>query len=639
MNNKLQILKNKHNLKDWVECTLGEVVKYSKGKKPKVLETEIKDNINIPYINIKAFEKDIFSEYTDGVKCNLCEEGDLLMVWDGARAGLTGKARKGAVGSTLMKIESLNDSINKEYLYYFLLSKYTLLNTNPRGVGIPHVEPNLLWHSKFVIYNSTLQSAIVKKIATLFSSLDSGIADLKKAQKQLKIYRQAVLKKAFEGDWRITVVGELFDFIGGGTPSKKEPKFWNGNIPWASVKDIKGDFLTSTQDFITEDGLNNSSSNLAKRNEIILITRITPGKSIISAIDTAINQDLKIVKPKFETFNKFVHFLFKSTENEVFKLSSGTTVKGINLNNLKSIKVPKIPLQEQHQIVQEIESRLSVCDTVEKNIKDSLEKSEALRQSILKKAFEGKLLSEAEIAECKAHPNYEPAKVLLEKIKAEKLGKPIKTKKTKKKPPIPQKISTDIQAGVIAKVIKLHEENPKYLDNLSHVKCEKISHLVEYHLQIPLGRKPVKDAAGPDDYSHLKKVEHRAKMAGYFSVVKKEIGHSYSSNRNIQKIIDTLEKKMSIEQKRQLDKLVQLFLKFDLESAEIVATLYAGWNNLLLEGKQPTDDEIVFESRENWSKRKLKIKRERFYEALNWMRRKEIALIPKGDGLPVVKPK
>src|SRR5690554_1266453 len=119
---------------DCVETTLKEVVTYSKGKKPKVLSKERTEKLQIPYINIKAFEKGIFEEYTDGFKCNLCEEGDLLMVWDGSRSGLTGKAKKGAVGSTLMKIQPVNEVINKEYLYYFLLSKYTLLNTNPRGV-------------------------------------------------------------------------------------------------------------------------------------------------------------------------------------------------------------------------------------------------------------------------------------------------------------------------------------------------------------------------------------------------------------------------------------------------------------------------------------------------------------------------
>jgi type I restriction enzyme, S subunit len=190
---------------DWIECELGEVCFYSKGKKPPVLSKSNSDDINVPYINIKAFEKGIIDEFTNGEKCNLCEDGDLLMVWDGARAGLTGKAKKGAVGSTLMKIEEVI-GIDKEYLYYFLLSLFTKINTNPRGVGIPHVEPRILWLSKILIVSNPIQRAIVSKIEALFSDLDNGIANFKKAQEQLKIYRQAVLKKAFEGEltkeWR-----------------------------------------------------------------------------------------------------------------------------------------------------------------------------------------------------------------------------------------------------------------------------------------------------------------------------------------------------------------------------------------------------------------------------------------------------
>ena len=97
--------------------------------------------------------------------------------------------------------------------------------------------------------------------------------------------------------------------------------------------------------------------------------------------------------------------------------------------------VPLCSLEEQNQIVQEIEFRLSVCDKMEQSINESIEKAEALRQSILKKAFEGKLLSKAEIELCKKEADYEPASELLKKIQAEKLAKELE----KKKPSIKKK--------------------------------------------------------------------------------------------------------------------------------------------------------------------------------------------------------
>jgi type I restriction enzyme S subunit len=96
---------------------------------------------------------------------------------------------------------------------------------------------------------------------------------------------------------------------------------------------------------------------------------------------------------------------------------------------------PLCSTQEQILIVQEIESRLSVCDKMEQSITESIAKAEALRQSILKKAFEGKLLSQAEIDLCKQEADYEPASALLKKIKAEKLAK----EQAKKQPGIKNK--------------------------------------------------------------------------------------------------------------------------------------------------------------------------------------------------------
>ena len=79
----------------WEIKKLGEVCTYTKGKMPPLLSDSKTKDCSIPYINIKAFEKGIISEYTNGVKCNICNDDDLLMVWDGARCGLIGKAKKG----------------------------------------------------------------------------------------------------------------------------------------------------------------------------------------------------------------------------------------------------------------------------------------------------------------------------------------------------------------------------------------------------------------------------------------------------------------------------------------------------------------------------------------------------------------
>ena len=190
-------------------------------------------------------------------------------------------------------------------------------------------------------------------------------------------------------DWVEVGLGTICDFIGGGTPSKSNPEYWAGEIQWASIKDLKGSFLIRTEDSISEEGLKNSASNLALEGDIILATRINPGRPIISKIRVAINQDLKIVKPLLEFSPRFLFYLFKEIEPKVLKLSSGTTVLGINLANLKSIAVPLPPLPEQRAIVARIEELFSELDHAVSSLKSAQAKLDIYRQAVLKKAFEG----------------------------------------------------------------------------------------------------------------------------------------------------------------------------------------------------------------------------------------------------------
>lgn len=195
-------------------------------------------------------------------------------------------------------------------------------------------------------------------------------------------------------DWVEVELGDVCNFIGGGTPSKKEPSYWGGTIPWASIKDIKGSLLLSTEDFITEEGLKNSAANLAESGEIILATRITPGRPIISKIKTTINQDLKIVKPKISINVDFLYYAIINLEKLILKKSSGTTVLGINLNALKEINVTLPPLPEQRAIVAKIEQLFSELDNGIANLKEAQSKLDIYRQAVLKQAFEGELTRE-----------------------------------------------------------------------------------------------------------------------------------------------------------------------------------------------------------------------------------------------------
>ena len=351
------------------------------------------------------------------------------------------------------------------------------------------------------------QRAIVAKIEELFSDLDKGIADLKKAQDQLKVYRQAVLKKAFEGvltkEWReqqtdLPTADELLEQIKigrqeffdkqieewefelknwkeegeiGKKPKKPRPltipdapnegheeRKWNipENWIWTQIGELC--FVTKLAgfeytDYVTyvEDGdlpvlkAENAQRNGFKKTDfskvhsesVKMLTRsqIFGGELLIVFVGNVGNvamvpynqryflgPNVGMARPYFKLDSKYLELFLQSGVGRSLLMSAAkaTSQPSLSMGTIRQAPVAFPSLEEQHQIVQEIESRLSVCDKVEESITESLEKAKALRQSILKKAFEGTLLSQEEIAACKAAPDYEPASVLLEKIKAEK---------------------------------------------------------------------------------------------------------------------------------------------------------------------------------------------------------------------------
>ncbi len=183
--------------------------------------------------------------------------------------------------------------------------------------------------------------------------------------------------------WKNSVLGDHIELLGGGTPSKSVEEYWNGNIPWASVKDLKNDHLKRTEDSITPEGVKFSATRVIPKGQLIIATRMAVGKVVITDIDVAINQDLKAIKCDDALDKKFLFYLLKSKGSYFEKISSGATVKGIKIEHIKKLKVtlPPLPIQKK------IAAILDAADAYRQKTKALIEKYDELTQSLFLEMF------------------------------------------------------------------------------------------------------------------------------------------------------------------------------------------------------------------------------------------------------------
>ena len=182
--------------------------------------------------------------------------------------------------------------------------------------------------------------------------------------------------------------GMLGDFVsdisGGGTPSREEPDYWNGDIPWASVKDLTSSNPSGTAESITEKGLSSSASRLIPAGTPIVATRMAVGRTAVFAKDVAINQDLKAIfaNPSLLDRNYLFQFLLGNEELLASK-GSGSTVKGIRIDDILHLNISVPPLSEQKKIAEILSGVDSAISTNEQMLAKQERVAEMLAVDLL----------------------------------------------------------------------------------------------------------------------------------------------------------------------------------------------------------------------------------------------------------------
>lgn len=409
------------------------------GLKPILRANNINGNLNFEDLVYVPEKRIALQQYID--------RHDILFCMSSGSKHLVGKSSQaeksfdGSYGAFCALFRPLSE-INPRFVgYFFQAPRYRkFISAISKGTNINNLKREHILDIDFCLPPAQEQDQIVSSLEELLSDLDNAIENLKKAQEQLKVYRQAVLKGAFEGcfskddldrkSWKELAVDEIGEVITGNTPSKQETKYYGKDYPLYKPGDLDAGFMTTdSMDGLTEAGIKKARMLSAKS---VLVTCIgaTIGKTGLIRNAGACNQQINAIVPKDFMISEYVYYYCISPQfqEQIKTNASATTLPILNKTKFQRLMflVPARDVQEK--IVAEIESRFLVCDKMDESIGENLQKAKALRQSILKQAFEGKLTEQWR----KDHRNLisgeNSAEALLKKIKAEKEALLVKPK-------------------------------------------------------------------------------------------------------------------------------------------------------------------------------------------------------------------
>jgi type I restriction enzyme, S subunit len=189
--------------------------------------------------------------------------------------------------------------------------------------------------------------------------------------------------------WEVKKLGDLCHVIGGGTPSKDNSEFYSGDIPWATVRDMRSEVITETECMITNEAVRRSATNIIPGGNVVIATRVGLGKVCLLGQDTAVNQDLRGIVPKNpkDLSVRFLFWWFRNNADLIVAEGTGATVQGVKLPFVKSLKILHPPFPEQQRIVGILDEAFEGIAIAKANAEKNLRNARNLFESYLQSVF------------------------------------------------------------------------------------------------------------------------------------------------------------------------------------------------------------------------------------------------------------
>lgn len=547
-------------------------------------------------------------------------DGDVLLAkitpcFQNGKLGIARNLKNGVgFGSSEFIVLRPESTLNAEYLYYFLsrddFRRDGVLRMGG-SVGQQRVPLEYVQGQRISLPPLPEQRRIVAILDEAFAAIATAKANTEKnlanARALFESHLQAVFTQRGDG-WVEKQLGDVAEF-------KNGLNFNQGSrgqsVHIVGVADFQSNYVVPIHDLesITIDGKLDSGYEI--REGDLLTVRSNGSKSLVgrcmvvppikgvlsySGFVIRIRCDQGVVFPTF-----LLHFMKSShTRDRLTRDGGGTNISNINQAKLAALALALPPVEVQRQVVWKLDEFIEETQRLESLATQRVAALDALKKSFLHQAFTGQLSAS------KSEPGVLFAELgLMSNI--------------------------ELHAGVLAIGYRAHERQARTA-TFGHVKAEKLAHMAEAWAGVDLSRNATKQAAGPADFARFKEVEAWAEQSDFFQFCREGIGYKLVKRTNfdrlVQRATDALGDKLT-----KLNRVIDIFVPMDTQQAEVFTTVWTAWNNLLLAAQQPTNEDIVKAAREEWHTDKLKIERNKFFDAIGLIRKHK--LVPVGAGARV----
>ena len=493
--------------------------------------------------------------------------------------------------------------LDNRFLYYFLFTDRFMdaMESLQSGASYPAVNDTQVKKQEISFPPLEEQKRIVAILDEAFEGIEKAQANTEQNLANARELFESYLKKLLiqnNDDLTEKKIGEVCDLYQGLAINKKTRHLLveKSNLPLLRIKDLRN---STEEQYVADSGF---PKNAEVFDDDIIYTRTGQiGLVFRGRRGVLHNNSFKIV-PKLGLDKAYLFWWLQepSFKQNIIALASRAAQPDITHKLFKEQVIRLPSLQDQLKIADKIEAMFNYTIKLNEHYESKKSNLDSLMMSLLQKAFSGELTSSNVVAFTRSVSQQQTVTTTTPKF----------------------------GAHVIAYGYHWHEGQRKNR-TYGHVKTQKFLHLAESVADVDMGRSPEKCAAGPHDAQHMRQAEDWARVNQFFEFVQRSDGKGYTFKKlaNYNQLIgDSINAVKPYQDK--IQKILSLLLPMNTREAEVLATVHAAWNNLLLDNTAITDDAIIHEARENWTESKRSIPKNEFRKAIITIRNNGI--VPDG---------